>query len=187
MTLPVSYARLRPRFENESPPPVRHNAVVSFPEWMEPMAATLTQERFSGPEWVFERKFDGVRILAFRQGRDVRLLSRNRLPQNCPPIEEALKSLPAREIILDGELIWGKDGPLITFSTSYGWMVAMYRPCSSMNVMRCCKLFPSKNPSTRLCALPMKSPGSAPVVKGGRESLRSGGTRITSTGDRSSG
>jgi hypothetical protein len=27
----------------------------AFPEWLEPMAATLTQERFSGPEWIFER------------------------------------------------------------------------------------------------------------------------------------
>ena len=74
------------------------------------MAATLTQERFTGPEWVFERKFDGIRLLAFRQGNDVRLLSRNRLPQNCPSVAEALKRLPVREIILDGEITWGKDG-----------------------------------------------------------------------------
>ena len=32
---------------------------TSFPDWLEPMAATLTQERFTGPEWIFERKFDG--------------------------------------------------------------------------------------------------------------------------------
>ena len=36
----------------------------SFPDWMEPMAATLTQERFSGPEWTFERKVDGWRNAA---------------------------------------------------------------------------------------------------------------------------
>ena len=39
-----------------------------FPEWIEPMAATLTQERFAGPDWIFERKFDGIRLLAFKQG-----------------------------------------------------------------------------------------------------------------------
>ena len=50
------------------------------------MAATLTQERFTGPDWTFERKFDGIRLLAFKEGDDVRLLSRNRLPQNCPPV-----------------------------------------------------------------------------------------------------
>jgi ATP-dependent DNA ligase len=85
---------------------------VPIPEWIEPMAATLTQERFAGPEWVFERKFDGIRLLAFREGNDVRLLSRNRLPQNCPPVAEALKRLPVREIILDGEITWGKDGAI---------------------------------------------------------------------------
>ena len=74
------------------------------------MAATLTQERFTGPDWIFERKFDGIRLIAFRQGSDVRLLSRNRLPQNCPPVAEALKRLPVQEIILDGEITWGKDG-----------------------------------------------------------------------------
>ena len=55
----------------------------AFPDWVEPMAATLTRERFSGPEWVFERKLDGIRLLAFKEGRRVRLLSRNRLPQNA--------------------------------------------------------------------------------------------------------
>ena len=74
------------------------------------MAATLTQERFTGPEWVFERKFDGIRLLAFRQGNDVRLLSRNRLPRNCPPVAQALQQLLVREIILDGEITWGRDG-----------------------------------------------------------------------------
>jgi len=35
-----------------------------MPEWIEPMAAMLTQDRFSGPEWLFERKADrGGRIL----------------------------------------------------------------------------------------------------------------------------
>ncbi len=85
-------------------------SVVPFPEWLEPMAATLTQERFAGPEWIFERKFDGIRLLAFREGRDVRLLSRNRLPQHCPPIAEAIANLTVREVILDGELTWSKTG-----------------------------------------------------------------------------
>ena len=55
------------------------SVTTSFPEWIEPMAATLTQERFTGPEWIFERKFDGIRLLAFKHGQDVRLFSRNRL------------------------------------------------------------------------------------------------------------
>jgi bifunctional non-homologous end joining protein LigD len=74
------------------------------------MAATLTQERFAGPEWTFERKFDGIRLLAFRGGTDVRLLSRNRLPQNCPPVAAAIANLAVQDVILDGELTWGKAG-----------------------------------------------------------------------------
>src|ERR1051325_12114286 len=79
---------------------------MSFPEWVEPMAATLTQERFTGPEWVFERKLDGIRLLAFRQGADVRLYSRNQLPQNIPAVADAIARLPVREAILDGERLW---------------------------------------------------------------------------------
>jgi ATP-dependent DNA ligase len=60
------------------------------------MAATLTQERFTGPEWTFERKFDGIRLLAFRRGTDVQLLSRNRLPRSCPPVAKAIARLPVR-------------------------------------------------------------------------------------------
>jgi ATP-dependent DNA ligase len=72
------------------------------------MAATLTQERFTGPEWLFERKFDGIRLLAFKQGRAIRLLSRNRLPQNLPAIADAIAALPVRDVIFDGELTWSK-------------------------------------------------------------------------------
>jgi len=71
------------------------------------MAATLTQERFTGPEWIFERKFDGIRLLAYKNGPDVKLFSRNRLPQNLPSIDEAIKNLHANELILDGEVTWG--------------------------------------------------------------------------------
>ena len=70
------------------------------------MAATLTQERFVGPEWVFERKFDGIRLLAFKKGTEVRLLSRNQLPQHLPEVAQAIGSLGARNLILDGEMTW---------------------------------------------------------------------------------
>ena len=82
-----------------------------MPEWIEPMAATLTQERFVGPDWVFERKFDGIRLLAYKQGVDVRLYSRNRLPQQLPRIANAVAQLPVRDAILDGEMTWdGQSG-----------------------------------------------------------------------------
>lgn len=59
---------------------------MSFPDWLEPMSATLTQERFEGPEWLFERKYDGIRLLAYKHGKSVKLYSRNRLEQNLPRV-----------------------------------------------------------------------------------------------------
>jgi bifunctional non-homologous end joining protein LigD len=79
---------------------------VTLPDWIEPMAATLTQDRFGGPEWIFQRKFDGIRLLAFKDAAGIRLLSRNRLPQKLPPIAEALALLPVSDFILDGEVTW---------------------------------------------------------------------------------
>ena len=52
-----------------------------LPDWLEPMAATLTEERSLGPGWLYERKFDGIRLLAYKRGNNVELFSRNRLPQ----------------------------------------------------------------------------------------------------------
>jgi bifunctional non-homologous end joining protein LigD len=77
-----------------------------FPEWVVPMAATLTQERFTGPDWTFERKFDGIRLLAFKRGAQVLLYSRNRLLQRCPAVADAIARLPVAEAILDGEITW---------------------------------------------------------------------------------
>ncbi|HJP90938.1 MAG TPA: RNA ligase family protein [Pyrinomonadaceae bacterium] len=84
--------------------------MTSFPEWLVPMAATLTQERFSGPDWIFERKFDGIRLLAYKNGNDVQLFSRNHLPQNLPAVKEALERLPHEQLILDGEITWRGGG-----------------------------------------------------------------------------
>jgi ATP-dependent DNA ligase len=82
-----------------------------MPDWLEPMAATLTQERFGDPDWLFERKFDGIRLLAYKRGADVALYSRNRLRQELPAVADAVARLPATELILDGEMTWdGRTG-----------------------------------------------------------------------------
>src|ERR1051325_2518717 len=78
----------------------------SLPEWIQPMAATLTQDRFTGDGWTFERKLDGIRLIAFKDGADIRLYSRTRNLQTLPFIAEAVARLPARTAILDGELTW---------------------------------------------------------------------------------
>src|SRR5262245_41839134 len=82
----------------------------AFPTWLVPMAATLTQDRFTGDEWLFERKLDGIRLVAFKQGSSVRLLSRNGLPQDLPAVAHAVASLAPTELVLDGELTWGRSG-----------------------------------------------------------------------------
>jgi len=78
------------------------------------MAATLTDKRFTGPEWTFERKLDGIRMLAFKHGSDVRLLSRNQLPLDgsYPAVARAIGDLAVRDVILDGEATgaWGRQG-----------------------------------------------------------------------------
>ena len=79
---------------------------AEFPEWVEPMAATLTQERFTGADWTFERKFDGIRLIAFKQGADVRLYSRTRRLQHLPNVAAAVAALPVHDVILDGEMAW---------------------------------------------------------------------------------
>lgn len=81
----------------------------TFPDWLEPMAATLTQDRFTGPDWIFERKYDGIRLLAFKRGNAVRLFSRNRLEQNVPGVAAAIAALPVRDAILDGEITWDRE------------------------------------------------------------------------------
>jgi bifunctional non-homologous end joining protein LigD len=83
--------------------------VTVLPDWLTPMAATLTEERFTGPEWRFERKFDGIRLVAFRDGDRVTLFSRNHLEQNVPAVAAGVARLPVKNAILDGELLWDQS------------------------------------------------------------------------------
>ncbi|MGD9496523.1 MAG: DNA ligase D [Armatimonadota bacterium] len=82
------------------------------PEWIAPMLASLTDEPFSDPDWLFERKLDGERCLAFRRGEDVRLMSRNRRLINhaYPELVEAIAALEQDNFILDGEIVAFDEG-----------------------------------------------------------------------------
>ena len=77
------------------------------PDWRAPTLATLTEKRFSDPDWIFERKFDGMRCLAFRDGERVRLLSRNRQPLNgtYPELVDALAAQHTSGFVVDGEVV----------------------------------------------------------------------------------
>ncbi|OMC47236.1 ATP-dependent DNA ligase [Mycobacterium sp. IS-2888] len=90
------------------PGPVRaalHDEPV--PDWRDPTLATLTEKRFSDPHWIFERKFDGMRCLAFRDGDRVRLLSRNRQRLNgtYPELVDALAAQHTTRFVVDGEVV----------------------------------------------------------------------------------
>jgi bifunctional non-homologous end joining protein LigD len=86
----------------------RQRAVAAEqPSWTDPMLAILTERRFSDPGWVFEPKFDGERCPAFRQGPQVRLLSRNRkqLNDHYPELAKALAAQQADDFVVDGEVV----------------------------------------------------------------------------------
>jgi bifunctional non-homologous end joining protein LigD len=77
------------------------------PERVTPMKAVLTDERFSDPDWIYERKLDGIRCVAIKADQRVRLLSRNDLSLNgrFPEVVEALERDPATDVVLDGEVV----------------------------------------------------------------------------------
>jgi bifunctional non-homologous end joining protein LigD len=96
-------ATLERRLREEGAP-LRRNAQ---PRWTQPMLATLTDRRFSDPEWIFERKMDGVRCLVFRRDRDVSLMSRNRKPldNHYPELAEAIAEQGTERFVADGEVV----------------------------------------------------------------------------------
>jgi bifunctional non-homologous end joining protein LigD len=78
-----------------------------IPFRVRPMLATLVSEAFHRAGWVYEEKYDGERILAYKEGADVRLLSRNTKDYTVrfAEIAAAIARLPARTLLLDGEVI----------------------------------------------------------------------------------
>jgi bifunctional non-homologous end joining protein LigD len=71
------------------------------------MKAVLTDERFDDPEWIYERKYDGIRCIAIRDGGAVRMLSRNDLSLNerYPEIASSLDAQPRNRFAIDGEVV----------------------------------------------------------------------------------
>jgi bifunctional non-homologous end joining protein LigD len=78
-----------------------------IPIRVRPMLALLVAKPFDRPGWVFEEKYDGIRILAYKEGPKVTLLSRNDLDRTATfaDIATAVGQLRDRTLVLDGEVV----------------------------------------------------------------------------------
>src|ERR1700712_3961666 len=83
-----------------------------LPNRLQPMLATLTDSPFDDPNWVFEDKFDGFRMVSEIRGGRVVLYSRNGkiISRSYVEVAKALEGVKA-DAVIDGELVAiGKDG-----------------------------------------------------------------------------
>src|SRR5689334_15373911 len=81
--------------------------LARMPDQINPMLATLVDEPFSGPEWIFETKWDGFRSVCFIDRGQARFVSRNQIemtPQ-YPELANVPKHINAKQAILDGEIV----------------------------------------------------------------------------------
>ena len=71
------------------------------------MLATLVPQPFDKPGWIYEEKYDGYRILAYKEGSRVTLVSRNRKDrtQTFAAVADAVRNVPAETLLLDGEVV----------------------------------------------------------------------------------
>jgi bifunctional non-homologous end joining protein LigD len=77
------------------------------PRFIEPMKARLVNEPPKTGDWLYELKFDGFRAIAVKDGNKVNLISRNRneLRSRFPEITDAVRELPVKECVIDGEIV----------------------------------------------------------------------------------
>jgi bifunctional non-homologous end joining protein LigD len=83
------------------------------PREMKPMLVSEKDRPFTDPQWSFEVKLDGIRVIAIVRQRQVKLLSRSGadVTAKFPSIAEQLAALPYRNFVLDGELVmYDKNG-----------------------------------------------------------------------------
>ena len=75
--------------------------------FIDPMKPRLVKDPPIAGDWIYELKFDGIRLIAVKTGKKVSLLSRNKneLAGRFPEIVEAVKDLPVHECVIDGEVV----------------------------------------------------------------------------------
>jgi bifunctional non-homologous end joining protein LigD len=79
----------------------------ALPRQLSPMLPSLAERAFSNPNWLFEPKLDGYRVIATVEGHDVRLSSRRGLDcsNEYPWLLDALRRQPYTDVIFDGEIV----------------------------------------------------------------------------------
>src|SRR3954453_21455002 len=103
----------RPKANGRAPISAKELAKVTgarkgrFPDEFSPQLATLTSRVPSGEKWLHELKFDGYRILAKIRNKKIELVTRrgNDWTDRFQSIADALKELPLKSAILDGEVV----------------------------------------------------------------------------------
>ncbi len=85
--------------------------------WQQPMLATLTDQPFSDPKWIYERKLDGVRAVVLRREGRTRLFSRTQksMDGSYPELVEAVDEQAPDGVVLDGEIV-AFEGPQTSFA-----------------------------------------------------------------------
>ncbi len=75
--------------------------------FIEPMKAKLVEKPPAAGDWIYELKFDGIRLIAVKSDKKVSLLSRNQndLSERFPEVAHAIQNLTAGECVIDGEVV----------------------------------------------------------------------------------
>ena len=75
--------------------------------FLAPMKPRLLEEAPATGDWMYELKFDGIRLIAVKNGAKVNLISRNgnELAARFPEVAEAIRMLPVEDCVIDGEVV----------------------------------------------------------------------------------
>ena len=95
---------------------------AKFPDFVQPMLATLVDKPFDDPGWEYEIKWDGYRAIAFLNGQDVELKSRNNksFKEKYYPITESLQEWGLHAVV-DGEIVVVNEKGVSDFGTLQNW------------------------------------------------------------------
>jgi bifunctional non-homologous end joining protein LigD len=85
----------------------RRDLPAGKPRFIVPMKPKLVEKPPTDGEWIYELKFDGIRLIAVKNGAKVNLISRNgnELAARFPEVVAAVAELPVKDCVIDGEIV----------------------------------------------------------------------------------